>query len=85
MSGGGAIGALALSSRSAAHREDFEFGQMTYVDTDRAGGEPTIMTHPDGTLLYSAHAGTTHFYAPEAVDQDTSAFVENYEGQAYYW
>lgn len=61
------------------------FGEQTYVDTRRAGGEPTVEMHPDGTLLYGAHAGTTHFYAPEAVDQDSSAFVNNYEGQTYYW
>lgn len=83
---------MAVSSVGAKHGGDgkesgkqMEFGQQTYVDTDRAGGEPTVTMHPDGTLLYSAHAGTTHFYAPEAADQDTSAFVENYEGQAYYW
>lgn len=85
--GGSVLGALALTSSSrAGHDEfEFEFGRMTYVDTDRAGGEPTITTHPDGTLLYSAHAGTTHFFAPAAADPDTSAFLENYEGQAYYW
>ena len=83
--GGGTLGALAVTNLGGAEPNGFEFGEMTYVDTDRAGGEPTIMTHPDGTLLYSAHAGTTHFYAPEAADQDSTAFVENYEGQTYYW
>lgn len=62
-----------------------EFGQQKYIDTRRAGGEPTVDMHPDGTLLYGAHAGTTHFYAPEAADQDSTAFVNNYEGQTYYW
>lgn len=61
------------------------FAEQTYVDTSRAGGEPTIEMHPDGTLLYGAHAGTTHFYAPAAADENSSAFVENYAGQAYYW
>lgn len=73
------------SKRGGSGAGGLDFGQQTYVDTDRAGGEPTVDMHPDGTLLYSAHAGTTHFYAPEAADQDSSAFVENYEGQAYYW
>jgi hypothetical protein len=36
----------------------------SYVDTNRAGGEPSVEAHPDGTLLYAAHAGTTHFFAP---------------------
>lgn len=61
------------------------FAPQTYVDRQRAGGEPTVEMHPDGTLLYSAHAGTTHVYAPEAGDETSSAFVEHYTGQAYYW
>jgi hypothetical protein len=75
-----------LAAPEAGARGDgrLQFGEQTYVDTRRAGGEPTVQTHTDGTLLYGAHAGTTHFYAPEAVDQDTQAFTNNYEGQAYY-
>jgi len=61
------------------------FAEQTYVDMHRAGGEPSVDMHPDGTLLYGAHAGTTHFYAPEVADQDSAAFLENYRGQAYYW
>lgn len=61
------------------------FGEQTYVDTSRAGGEPTVEMHPDGTLLYGAHAGTTHVYAPAATDEDSTAFAEHYTGQAYYW
>jgi hypothetical protein len=61
------------------------FAEQTYVDKSRAGGEPTVEMHPDGTLLYGAHAGTTHVYAPEAGDEDSAAFAENYTGQAYYW
>jgi hypothetical protein len=61
------------------------FTTPSYVDTNRAGGEPSVEAHPDGTLLYAAHAGTTHFYTPEATDPDSSAFVENYRGQVYAW
>ncbi|MQA28112.1 MAG: hypothetical protein GEU94_22285 [Micromonosporaceae bacterium] len=61
------------------------FAEPSYVDTNRAGGEPSVQTHPDGTLLYAAHAGTTHFFAPEAGDEDSSAFAENYRGQVYAW
>jgi hypothetical protein len=62
------------------------FGAPTYVDRTRAGGEPSVVVHPDGTLLYGAHAGTTHFYSLEADDPDSEAFFENYRGQvhAYY-
>ena len=56
-----------------------------YVDEARAGGEPSIAALPDGSLLYGAHAGTTHFYTPGVPGPATSAFVENYTGQTYYW
>jgi hypothetical protein len=61
------------------------FSQPSYVDTTRAGGEPSVQVHPNGTLLYAAHAGTTHFYAPGAGDEDSSAFAENYRGQVHAW
>lgn len=65
--------------------EPMEFEQH-YIDTTRAGGEPLVETHPDGTVLWGSHAGTTHFFTPEAADEDTGAFVRNYEGQTYqYW
>ncbi|MPZ62327.1 MAG: hypothetical protein GEU93_13740 [Propionibacteriales bacterium] len=62
-----------------------EFAEPSYVDMNRAGGEPSVQTHPDGTLLYAAHAGTTHFFAPEVADEDSTAFAENYRGQVYAW
>jgi hypothetical protein len=61
------------------------FAPQTYVDTERAGGEPTVETHPDGTLLYGGHAGTTHFYTPEAADEDSAAFAQHYRNQTYIW
>lgn len=61
------------------------FDKQTYIDMSRAGGEPTVEQHPDGTLMYGSHAGTTHFYTPAAADPTTAAFVENYTGQTYYY
>ena len=61
------------------------FDAPKYVDTKRAGGEPLVFTYPNGRLLYSAHAGTTHFFAPEGPNAGTGAFVENYTGQTYIW
>lgn len=90
-----AAGTAVLSGSTVAPAEDAQracsapaamtFAKQTYVDRSRAGGEPTVEMHPDGTMLYSAHAGTTHVYGPEAGDEDTSAFAEHYTGQAYYW
>jgi len=65
--------------------EAMSFAPQDYVDTERAGGEPTVEMHPDGTLLYGGHAGTTHFYAPEVGDEDSAAFAQNYRGQTYLW
>jgi hypothetical protein len=65
--------------------EDMTFGQQGFVDMTRAGGEPTVTQHPDGTLLYGAHAGTTHFYSLAAADEGSTAFGQNYTGQTYIW
>jgi hypothetical protein len=73
------------STTCAAPSEPLQFTEPSYVDTGRAGGEPSVQAHPDGTLLYAGHAGTTHFFAPEVGDEDSAAFVENYRGQVYAW
>src|SRR4051812_14333171 len=61
------------------------FSTPSYVDRTRAGGEPSVESHPSGTLLYAAHAGTTHFFAPMVADPDSGAFAQNYRGQVYAW
>ncbi len=61
------------------------FSEPTYVDKARAGGEPLVATLPDGRLLYSAHAGTTHFFTPAAPAAGTTAFAQNYTNQTYIW
>ena len=62
-----------------------QFTTPSYVDRTRAGGEPSVESHPSGTLLYAAHAGTTHFFAPQVTDPDSGAFAQNYRGQVYAW
>src|SRR5207249_9028235 len=62
------------------------FAAPKYLDTGRAGGEPMVATHPDGTLLIGTHAGTTHFFTPAAVNPTSTAFAQHYTGQTYdYW
>jgi putative cell wall-binding protein len=56
-----------------------------YIDTTRAGGEPIVVTHPDGTLLWGSHAGTTHLFGPAAPTGPISPFVQEYQGQTYYY
>src|SRR3712207_7434387 len=52
----------------------------SYVDEGRAGGEPIVFTIPsgedEGRILYGSHAGTTHFYSPDAGDENTIAFID---------
>jgi hypothetical protein len=66
-------------------KEKMTFAPPKIIDETRAGGEPTVEQHPDGTLLYGSHAGTTHFYAPAGADPTTAAFFQNYTGQTYYY
>jgi hypothetical protein len=61
------------------------FSPPTYVDRTRAGGEPLVATYPNGRLLYSSHAGTTHFFTPTAANPGSEAFVQHYSGQTYVW
>jgi LPXTG-motif cell wall-anchored protein len=94
---GGVLAASALvgSPASAAPRAaagtacpapaQLAFSEPTYVDKARAGGEPLVATYPSGRLLYSAHAGTTHFFTPEVTGPGTGSFYENYTGQTYFW
>ena len=88
---GSTLGGLAVTPAASgaqacpAPAKPLTFEKQKYIDTTRAGGEPTVEMHPDGTLLYGSHAGTTHFYTPAAADPTTAAFVENYTGQTYYY
>ena len=61
------------------------FAPPSYVDRARAGGEPLVATYPNGRLLYSSHAGTTHFFTPTAANPGSGAFVDHYTGQTYIW
>ncbi len=80
----GATELLATGPSCVAPSQGMKF-EMAYVDEARAGGEPIITRHPNGSLLWGSHAGTTHFYTPTAPAPATTAFVENYEGQTYYY
>jgi LPXTG-motif cell wall-anchored protein len=82
---GAAVTPTAAASSTCAKPPAMTFEAPTYIDEGRAGGEPIVTTLPDGTLLYGAHAGTTHFYSPAVGDATSAAFGQNYRGQTYYW
>lgn len=80
-----AVAPIGAATVCASPTAPMTFSEPTYVDESRAGGEPSIVSLADGTLLYGAHAGTTHFYSPEITGETTPAFLLNYVGQTYYW
>jgi hypothetical protein len=81
---GSGITALSGTDAACAAPAPLAF-ETAYIDETRAGGEPLVVTHPDGTLLWGSHAGTTHFFSPAAPDPTTAAFLQNYEGQTYQY
>lgn len=74
-----------LAASCGTPGKPLQFTTPSYVDMHRAGGEPSVQSLADGTLLYAAHAGTTHFYTLDATDEDSAAFGENYRGQVHAW
>jgi hypothetical protein len=81
----GAAGPPPAAATCGAPGKAQQFSTPSYVDRTRAGGEPSVESHPSGTLLYAAHAGTTHFFTPMVADPDSGAFGQNYRGQVYAW
>ena len=65
--------------------EPLKFHKPTYIDKQRAGGEPVSITAQDGSIIVSAHAGTTHLYKdPEALP-GAGDFVVGYSNQTLNW
>jgi hypothetical protein len=56
-----------------------------YIDQNRAGGEPVSVVAQDGSIVVSAHAGTTHLYKnPEALP-GIGDFAVGYANQTLNW
>jgi hypothetical protein len=64
------------------------FGPAVYVDQQLAGGEPEVLADPlHGTLVYTAHEGTTHLYRNGLLGSPWGdfSFVSNYCNQVNIW
>jgi hypothetical protein len=64
------------------------FAPPVYVDQQLAGGEPEVFADVlHGTLIYSAHEGTTHLYRNGIVSSPWGnfSFVSNYCNQVNIW
>src|SRR5436190_10871418 len=75
-------------SGQAAKTPGVAFGPAVYVDQELAGGEPLVLADPvHGTLVYTAHEGTTHLYRNGLVSSPFGdfSFVSYYCNQVNVW
>ncbi|MFL5796406.1 MAG: hypothetical protein ACJ77A_00535 [Actinomycetota bacterium] len=63
------------------------FGTPVYVDQELAGGEPEAIATGQGTLVYTAHEGTTHLFRDGVLGSPggDGDFVTNYRNQVNIW
>ena len=62
-----------------------DFGKPHYIDKSRAGGEPVSITAQDGSIIVSAHAGTTHLYKDPNAAPGIGDFAVGYWNQTLNW
>src|SRR6058998_3436879 len=77
-----------LAARGSAVTPGPTFAPPVYVDQDLAGGEPEVFADAQhGTLIYTAHEGTTHLYRDGIVSSPWGdfSFVTNYCNQVNVW
>jgi hypothetical protein len=79
------FGVDCLRANGLPTAEGLAFDAPVYVDPDRAGGEPVIIAAEDGSLLVSAHAGTTHAYKDPAALAGVDDFAVGYTNQTLNW
>lgn len=73
----------AARARCGGSLPRLRFASPVIVDAARAGGEPSVAALRDGTLLYAAHAGSTHVYRTNA--SGLPDYVVPYTGATYMW
>lgn len=81
MSGGSSVAAKCPSGKPPP----LKFGKPSYIDKKRAGGEPVAITGQDGSIIVSAHAGTTHLYKDPEAAPGSQDFVDGYANQTLNW
>ncbi|MFP5351213.1 MAG: hypothetical protein ACLGIB_01445 [Actinomycetota bacterium] len=62
-----------------------KFGKPTFIDKGRAGGEPVSVVAQDGSIVVSAHAGTTHVYKDPQAAPGSTDFLRSYYNQTLNW
>src|SRR5712692_6756792 len=76
---------VAVSCPAAPIAKPLKFTAPTYIDTNRAGGEPVSVVAPDGSIIVSAHAGTTHVFKDPNALPGAPDFVVGYFNQTLNW
>ncbi|MFN2389823.1 MAG: hypothetical protein ABR575_09505, partial [Actinomycetota bacterium] len=87
------VGALPLAGRAASSTAScpsvappkLSFGKPRFIDKTRAGGEPVSVVAQDGSIIVSAHAGTTHLYKDPQGAAGAGDFVVGYANQTLNW
>lgn len=62
-----------------------KFSEPSYIDQNAAGGEPVSVVAQDGSIIVSAHAGTTHIYKNPMALPGASDFAVEYYNQTLNW
>ncbi|HEX2295777.1 MAG TPA: sialidase family protein [Actinomycetota bacterium] len=62
-----------------------KFGKPSFIDKTRAGGEPVSIIADDGSIIVSAHAGTTHVYKDPQALPGAGDFAGSYYNQTLNW
>jgi hypothetical protein len=70
---------------ASARPKPLRFGAPSYIDPNRAGGEPVSVVAQDGSIVVSAHAGTTHIYKNPEAAPGAPDFVVGYWNQTLNW
>ncbi|MEA2433799.1 MAG: hypothetical protein QOG54_1256 [Actinomycetota bacterium] len=81
---GGAAGSSTTSCPSVKP-PPLKFDKPVYIDENRAGGEPVSITAQDGSIIVSAHAGTTHLYKDPSAAPGAGDFAAGYSNQTLNW
>jgi hypothetical protein len=80
-------GPASSSSRSCPSKKPpaLSFGKPSYIDKTRAGGEPVSQVAQDGSIIVSAHAGTTHIYKDPTAAPGAGDFAVGYANETLNW
>ena len=69
----------------SAKPKPLKFSKPTFIDKERAGGEPVSIVAQDGSIIVSAHAGTTHIYKDPQAAPGAYDFLRSYYNQTLNW